>query len=99
MAGASHERGIDLEHVRRSLEQTCERVLYVSMGGFDVRLQLDGVRLRVKVFPLCGEGEALADCEASREEACEGCPARCGEGNHVARLEQLENRAQEGGHG
>jgi hypothetical protein len=81
---------MDFERVKQSLERTCENVLYVSVGQFDVRLELAGARLEVKVFPLCGEGDALAVCAASSEEVCRGCPAGCEKGDVPARLAALE---------
>lgn len=87
---------IDLERVKRSIEQTGDGVLYVSVGAFDVRFELGAGRLAVKVFPLCGEGNALAECEASSEEVCRGCPAECGRGDPGARLAALEMSAAAG---
>lgn len=81
---------MDLEQVKKSLERTCENVLYLSVGQFDVRLELAGARLEVKVFPLCGEGDALAECAASSEEVCRGCRAECGQGDVAARLAASE---------
>lgn len=80
---------MDFERVKQSLERTCENVLYLSVGQFDVRLEIEGARLHVKVFPLCGEGDALAECAASSEEICRGCPAECAQGDVAARLAGL----------
>jgi hypothetical protein len=76
---------MDLERVKQSLERTCENVLYLSVGQFDLRLELAGARLEVKVFALCGEGDALAECAASSDEVCGECPADCGRGGVAAR--------------
>lgn len=90
---------MDLEQVRKSLERTCENVLYLSVGQFDVRLELADARLEVKVFPLCGEGDALAECTASSEEFCRGCPAECEKGRvpalEVSEVTQRGSAAQE----
>jgi hypothetical protein len=69
MAANQADSSLELARVRQSMEQTCEGVIYLSAGPFDIRLSRAAGRLKVSVYALDGVGEALAECEAFDADA------------------------------